>query len=112
MNAWAHLPSRAQSRTDHIGQNPITRLTATVRWGGGGGGQRMFKINALLLGGGGGGNNTILGKNTTTPECLEYHPFEQSPMVSALSLTKVQLCGTNSLFRSVILPLSALLNLP
>ena len=47
-----------------------------------------------------------------TPECLEYHPSEQSPAVSALSLTRLQLPGTNSPFLSVILPLSALLNLP
>ena len=37
---------------------------------------------------------------------------EQSPVVSALSLTRLQLFGTNSLFLSAILPLSALLNLP
>ena len=36
----------------------------------------------------------------------------QSPVVSALSLTRLQLFGTNSLFLSAILPLSALLNLP
>ena len=47
-----------------------------------------------------------------TPECSEYHPSEQSPVVSALSLTRLQLSGTNSLFLSAILPLSALLNLP
>ena len=46
-----------------------------------------------------------------TPECSEYHPSEQSPVVSALSLTRLQLSGTNSLFLSTILPLSALLNL-
>ena len=33
-------------------------------------------------------------------------------MVSAISLTRFQLSGTNSLFLSAILPLSALLNLP
>ena len=32
-------------------------------------------------------------------------------MVSAVSLTRLQLSGTNSLFLSAILPLSALLNL-
>ena len=47
-----------------------------------------------------------------TPECSEYHPSEQSPVVSALSLTRLQLSGTSSLFLSAILPLSALLNLP
>ena len=46
-----------------------------------------------------------------TPECSEYHPSEQSPVVSALSLTRLQLSGTNSMFLSVILPLSVLLNL-
>ena len=35
-----------------------------------------------------------------TPECSEYHPSEQSPVVSALSLTRLQLSGTNSLFLS------------
>ena len=33
-----------------------------------------------------------------TPECSEYHPSEQSTVVSALSLTRLQLSGTNSLF--------------
>ena len=47
-----------------------------------------------------------------TPDCSEYHPSEQSPVVSALSLTRLQLSGTNSLFLSAILPLSAPLNLP
>ena len=47
-----------------------------------------------------------------TPECSEYHPSEQSPVVSALSLTRLQLSGTNSLFLSDVLTLSALLNLP
>ena len=47
-----------------------------------------------------------------TPECSEYHPSEQSPVVSALSLTRLQLSGTNSLFLSAMPPLSALLNLP
>ena len=42
----------------------------------------------------------------------EYDPSEQSPVVSALSLTRPQLSGTNSLFLFVILPLSVLLNLP
>ena len=47
-----------------------------------------------------------------TPECSEYHLSEQSPVVSALSLTRLQLPGTNSLFLYAILPLSALLNIP
>ena len=47
-----------------------------------------------------------------TPECSEYHPSEQSPVVSTPSLTWLQLSRTNSLFLSTILPLSALLNLP
>ena len=46
-----------------------------------------------------------------TPECSDYHHSEQSPVVSSLSLTRLQLSGTNSLFLSAIL-LSALLNLP
>ena len=41
-----------------------------------------------------------------------HHFHFQSPAVSALSLTRLQLSGTNSLFLSAILPLSALLNLP
>ena len=36
----------------------------------------------------------------------------QSPVVSALSLTRLQLSGTSSLFLSAILPLAALLNFP
>ena len=43
-----------------------------------------------------------------TPGCSEYHPSEQSTAVCALSLTKLHLSGTNSLFLSVILPLSVL----
>ena len=35
-------------------------------------------------------------------ECSEYHPSKQSPMVSALSLTRLLLSGTSSLFLSVI----------
>ena len=46
-----------------------------------------------------------------TPECSEYHPSEQRPVVSALSLTRLQLSGISSLFLSVILPLSAPENL-
>ena len=38
--------------------------------------------------------------------------FKQSPVVSALSLTRLHLSGTNSLFLSAILPLSAPLNRP
>ena len=45
-----------------------------------------------------------------TPECSEYHPSEQSPVVSVLCLTRLQLFGTDALFLSAILPLSALLN--
>ena len=47
-----------------------------------------------------------------TPKCSEYHPSEQSPVVSALSLSKLQLSGTNSLFLSIVLPVSVLLRLP
>ena len=47
-----------------------------------------------------------------TPRCSEYHPSKQSHVVSTLSLNRLQLSGTNSLFLSAILPLSALLNLP
>ena len=42
----------------------------------------------------------------------EYHPSEQSHVVSALSLTRLKLPGTRYLFLSATLPLSALLNLP
>ena len=38
-----------------------------------------------------------------TPKCLEYHPSEQSPVVSTLSLNRLQLSGTNTLFLSTIL---------
>ena len=41
-----------------------------------------------------------------------YHPSAQGPAIIALSLTGLQLPGSSSLFLSVILPLSALLNLP
>ena len=55
------------------------------------------------------GSSALLQK----PECSEYHPSDQiSNLVSALSLTRLQLSGTNSLFLSAILPLSALLNFP
>ena len=54
------------------------------------------------------GSSTLL----QTPECSEYHLSVLSPVVSALSLTRLQLSGTNSLFLSVILPLSVLLNVP
>ena len=53
------------------------------------------------------GSSTLL----QTLECSEYHPSAQSPVVSALFLTRLHLSGTNSLFLSVILPLSVLLNL-
>ena len=42
-----------------------------------------------------------------TPECSGYHRSEQSPVVSALFLTRLQLSGTNSLFLSAILPVSS-----
>ena len=51
-------------------------------------------------------------RSSTGTECSEYHPSELSPVVSTLFLTRLQLSGTNSLFLSAILPLSALLNLP
>ena len=44
-----------------------------------------------------------------TPEFSEYHPSEHRPAVSALSLTRLQLHGTNTLFLSVVL---SVLNLP
>ena len=47
-----------------------------------------------------------------TPECSEYHPFARSLVVSALSLTKLQLHGTNSPLLSVTHPLLVLSNLP
>ena len=55
---------------------------------------------------------SIRSSTCKTLECSEYHPSEQSPAVSALSLTGLQLSATNSLFLSVILLLSAILNLP
>ena len=36
-----------------------------------------------------------------TPECSECHPSEQSPVVSTLSFTRLQLSGTSSLSVSV-----------
>ena len=50
-----------------------------------------------------------------TPECSEYDPSKHRPVVSALSLTRLQLYGTNTLFLPVMLSLSVLLiylNLP
>ena len=38
--------------------------------------------------------------------CLEYHPSTLGPVVSACSLTRLHLPVANSLFLSVILPLS------
>ena len=35
-----------------------------------------------------------------TPECSEYHLSERSPVVSALSLTRLRLSGTNSVRHS------------
>ena len=46
-----------------------------------------------------------------TPGCSEYHPSTQSPVVSALSVTRLQLSGTNFLFMSAILLLLVLSNL-
>ena len=46
-----------------------------------------------------------------TFECSKYRLSEQSPVVSALYLTRLQLSGTNSLFLFVILPLSVLSNI-
>ena len=39
-------------------------------------------------------------------KCLEYHPSTLGPVVSTLSLTRLHLPVANSLFLSVILPLS------
>ena len=47
-----------------------------------------------------------------TPKCSEQHPSEQSQVVSVLSLTRLRLFGTNSLFPSVILPPSVLSKIP
>ena len=47
-----------------------------------------------------------------TPRCSEWHPSAHSPVVSILSHTRLQLCGTNFQFLPVILPLSVLSNLP
>ena len=47
-----------------------------------------------------------------TPERSEYHPFSHSPVVSALSLTRLQLPGTNSLISSVMLLPSVCSNIP
>ena len=46
-----------------------------------------------------------------TPKCSEYHPSKQSPVVSILFLTRLQLSATSSPFLSVILPLSVLSSL-
>ena len=51
-------------------------------------------------------------RSSTDTLVFRIPSFEQSPVVSILSLTRFQLPGTNSLFLSAILPLSALLNLP
>ena len=37
------------------------------------------------------------------PECSQHHPSEQSPVVSAFSLTRLHLSGADSLFLSIIL---------
>ena len=47
-----------------------------------------------------------------TPERSEYHPFAQSQVVSALSLTKLQQHGTSSQLLSVTHPVSVPSNLP
>ena len=47
-----------------------------------------------------------------TPECSEYHPFAQSPVIRALSLTKPKQPGTNSSPLSVRHPLSVPSTLP
>ena len=47
-----------------------------------------------------------------TYECSVYHPSEESPVVSAVSLTRLRLSGADFLFLSVILSLSVLLDLP
>ena len=41
-------------------------------------------------------------------ECPEYCPSEQNPVVSALSLARLQLSGTSFLLLPVVLPLSVL----
>lgn len=38
-----------------------------------------------------------------TPECSEYYPSAPGPAVNALSLTRLQLPGTKSLFLSIVL---------
>ena len=58
---------------------------------------QIFFTFTLLL-----GNSVLL----QTPVCSEYHPFAQSQVVSALSLTKLQQHGTNSPLLSVTYPLS------
>ena len=65
----------------------LIRLPSTV--------QNLFTFTLLP------GSSALL----QTPKCSEYYRSEQSPVVSALSLTRFQ-------FLSAILPLSALLNLP
>ena len=47
-----------------------------------------------------------------TPRYSEYRPFVPSPVVSALSRTKLQLHGTNSSLLSVTLSLSLFSDLP
>ena len=55
--------------------------------------------------------NTRATKSVCSNSYVE-HPSEQSPVVNALSLIRLELYGANSLFLSVILPVSVLLNLP
>ena len=50
-------------------------------------------------------------RSTDTSALWVYHPSAQSPVVKALSRTRLQLPGTNSLLPSVMLPPSLLSNL-
>ena len=50
-------------------------------------------------------------RSSTDTRVFRIPPF-RSPVVSALSLTRLQLSGTNFMFLSVILPLSAPLDFP
>ena len=64
---------------------------------------QIFFTFTLLL-----GSSVLL----QTPECSEYPSFAQSQVVSALSITKLQQHGTNSLLLSVMHPLSVPSSLP
>ena len=87
--------------TTHPTPNPCREPTA-IRYSSSSTFHNFFTLTLLP------GSSALL----QTPECSEYHPSEQSPMASALSLTRLQLSGTNSLLLSTFLPLSAILNLP